>query len=314
MKIVRPKMFIESEPARVKNIILQILIFYAVFLVIALAEAVVPFIFMFSEILAYFESGQYTGINEEYFKFIENLQYQDKFMIITLISTVFGTLLAMIYCRFIEKRPLSSMGFTKKNGLHDYLIGMLIGFAMLTSVVLLNILFGAMSFDGLNKSVSIGIILLYLVGFIIQGMSEEVIFRGYLMNSIGGKHSMTLAVLISSGAFSLAHILNPGVTFLGIVNIMLFGIFMGLYMICFDNIWGASAIHSIWNFSQGNIFGISVSGTGSIQTVLYTSADNSKALINGGNFGVEGGLVSTIVLVIACILLFMYMKKKEKIA
>jgi len=312
MKISRPEMFKEAESARVKNIFLQILIFYAVFFVIAFAESIIPMIMMFTDIFSYIQKNNVTVMNKEYIDYIASLQNTDKNMIAMLISTVFGTLLSIIYCKFIEKRPLSSMGVRKNKGIQNYLLGMLIGFIMLAGVVLINVVSGAMNFDGLKNNLNIGLLLLYLLGFIIQGMSEEFIFRGFLMNSIGGKHNMVSAVVISAIAFSLAHISNSGVTPLALINIFLFGAFMSMYMIFTDNIWGVSAIHSIWNFSQGNIFGISVSGTGSGETVFVTSSLDGKSLMNGGEFGIEGGIATTIILLISFAVLFAYMIRKNK--
>lgn len=313
MKIVKPEMFKEAESARVNNIFLQILIFLAVFCVIAAAEAIFPFIAVFGDILNYIQENNVTTIDKEYFDYVNSLQYSDKFMIIMLFSTVFGTLISVVYCRFIEKRQLSSMGIRKDKALSSYFIGLAVGFVMLSGVVLVNLAFGAMNFDGLKSNINIKILLLYLLGFLIQGMSEEFIFRGFLMNSIGGKHSTAAAIVISAVMFALAHILNSGVTPLALINIMLFGAFMSLYMICFDNIWGASAIHSMWNFSQGNIFGISVSGTGYGETIFLTTANEGKSIVNGGDFGAEGGIATTIVLVVSFVVLLIYMKKKDRI-
>ncbi len=313
MKIKRPEMFTQAESARVNNIFLQIIIFYTVFLVIAIAESIVPSFMMIPELMAYIMSDKFTGVNHEYMNFVMEVQARPQNMLATLFSTVFGTILSIVYCRFIEKRPLVSMGMRKKKAVSGYLKGMLIGLGMFSGVVLLNIILGAMSFDGLNPDLNIGLLVIYLFAWLVQGMSEEFIFRGFLMNSIGGKHSMFSAVVISAMAFSLAHILNSGVTVLALVNIFFFGAFMSIYMICFDNIWGVSAIHAIWNFSQGNLFGISVSGTGSGETLFLTESPSGKAIINGGAFGAEGGIATTIILIIAFAILFAYMFKKNKI-
>lgn len=312
MNIPKPDMFKEAESARVKNIFLQIIIFYAVFLVISIAESIVPSVMMIPELMDYIMSDEFTGVNQKYMNFVMEVQARPSNMLATLFSTVFGTVLSIIYCRFIEKRSLGSMGMRKKKAVSSYLAGMLVGFVMFSGVVLLNVISGAVRIEGINPDLNIGLFLIYLCAWLVQGMSEEFIFRGFLMNSIGGKHNMIFAVLISAGAFSLAHILNPGATPLGLFNIFLFGVFMSVYMICFDNIWGVSAIHSLWNFSQGNLFGISVSGTGSGETLFITSPSESKALFHGGAFGAEGGISATVILFIAFIILFLYMFKAKK--
>jgi hypothetical protein len=72
-------------------------------------------------------------------------------------------------------------------------------------------------------------------------------------------------------------------------------------MIAFDDIWGASAIHFIWNFTQGCFYGISVSGTGDTESIFRTVQVSQNSFLTGGNFGVEGSIFTTITLIIACI-------------
>ncbi|HZK27488.1 MAG TPA: hypothetical protein VFD00_08125 [Thermoclostridium sp.] len=57
----------------------------------------------------------------------------------------------------------------------------------------------------------------------------------------------------------------------------------------------------MWNFAQGNIFGISVSGMDMMASVFSFAPTNEGELINGGTFGLEGGLAVTIVLILATI-------------
>lgn len=57
----------------------------------------------------------------------------------------------------------------------------------------------------------------------------------------------------------------------------------------------------MWNFAQGNIFGVSVSGMDIMASVFSFVPTNEGELINGGTFGLEGGLAVTIVLILATI-------------
>ena len=116
------------------------------------------------------------------------------------------------------------------------------------------------------------------------------------MTTIGGSHKTWLAVLISAAAFSLAHAGNPGFGVFSAFNLALFGVFAAMYIIAFDDIWGISAIHSIWNFTQGSLWGISVSGTGGVESIFRTSAKSSISFLTGGEFGIEGSIFTTIVL------------------
>ena len=87
------------------------------------------------------------------------------------------------------------------------------------------------------------------------------------------------------------------------VNLTLFGVFASVYFIKRGSIWGIAAIHSIWNFVQGNLYGIKVSGTESSCSVFSSVSAEGKTLINGGDFGLEGGLAVTVVLVIGILFL-----------
>ncbi len=132
------------------------------------------------------------------------------------------------------------------------------------------------------------------------------------MTTIGGYHSPLLAVGISSAAFALAHVANPGFNVLSCINLVLFGVFAGMYMIYSDNIWGVCGIHSVWNFMQGNFYGISVSGIGDTESVFRTSAITSNSWLSGGKFGIEGSIFTTLVLSAGITAVLLNIRKKSR--
>ena len=182
------------------------------------------------------------------------------FMMIALFSTIGTIVITLIYTKYIEERSLSSVGFTPRLILPRYLVGLLIGGSMCAVAVGICLLSNTMSFDGVRADVSWGVITLFFVGFVIQGMSEEVLLRGGMMMSLANRTPIWVAVLLNSTIFAILHLANAGITALSFVNLILFGIFASLYFLRTDNIWGIGAIHTMWNFTQGNIFGIEVSG------------------------------------------------------
>jgi len=135
--------------------------------------------------------------------------------------------------------------------------------------------------------------------------------RGYMMVSVSRRYSLVLAVLTNSVAFGLLHIFNPGFGPLPLLNIVLFGILESVYVLKRGDLWGACAIHSIWNFMQGNVFGISVSGMGISASPLVAAADPSTAWLNGGAFGLEGGVAVTAVLAVAILLMLFLLPNKN---
>ena len=230
--------------------------------------------------------------------------------IVNLFSTGIMTLTAILFCRWIEKRKAATMGFRRRAWLREYGIGVLVGFAMISLAAALGYLTGAYRFA--FSEFSPLLILGYLLGFIVQGMSEEAVCRGYLMISISRKNPVWLAVVLSSLVFALLHLGNNGVGLLALVNILLCGASFAVYMLKRGDIWGVSAIHSLWNFFQGHLYGISVSGTGGGgNTSILTALTTGKPIWTGGDFGIEGGLCVTIV-ELAALLLFIFVLPARK--
>ncbi len=237
----------------------------------------------------------------------------DWIMLVQLFATVIPTVCTILFCRWIEKRNAASMGLRKSRILREYGIGTLVGILLISVTMLLCTLGGGLTWR--TGQFSLGLWLLFLVGFLIQGMSEEVLCRGYLMVSIARRNSMAWAVALNAVLFALLHILNPGIGILPLINIALFGALESVYVLKRGDLWGACAIHSLWNFFQGNVFGVSVSGTGSGTTILQATAVKGKEWLNGGAFGVEGGLAVTLVTAVTLlILLFLVPTRKDEIA
>lgn len=234
------------------------------------------------------------------------------FMLWNLFSTVIVTAVCLIYCLAIEKRPAKSLGFVKKNAVTEILKGLLVGLSMFGTVVLFGTLCGAFRYQGISQNLSPSLLIAFFFGFLLQGMSEEVLCRGYFMISAARKNSLPAAVLINSLIFALLHLGNPGLSPLAAVNLFLFGFFASILTLRTGNIWCVSAVHAIWNFAQGNLFGLSVSGTGNGPS-LFVFEQTGNALLDGGVFGPEGGLFVTIVLAAAtAIVLFAFPGKKEE--
>lgn len=231
------------------------------------------------------------------------------FNAVSLFATVATIIAVFIYCTKIEKRRLFTLGFCKNGAVSEYLIGLLIGFAMFSAAYGTVLLSGELSFGGFNSKASVGLMLLFFLGFVVQGASEEILLRGYFFVSSAASSSVPTAVFISSALFAAMHLSNPGISFMAIINLFLFGVFAALYFLRRGNIWGISAVHTVWNFAQGNLYGCKVSGMNMNET-LFTSIENGGTLWSGGEFGPEGGIGVTIILAIGIIILTL-MKNKN---
>lgn len=236
-------------------------------------------------------------------------------MLNTLIcSFLFVSLLTFARVKFREKRPISSIGFGRKGFIKKYLLGFLIGLLMFSSVVLLLTISGNIEINNNPESLS-GIsalagVLIVLPGWMIQGGTEEVLTRGWLMPVLGARYNVAVGLITSSMIFGVLHLLNPNVGVLAIVNIVLVGLFLGLYVIKTKDLWGVCGLHAAWNWSQGNVFGFEVSGQKVASGSLMHLKSTGTEWFTGGAFGPEAGLAATLVLSIGIIAVLL-IKEKE---
>lgn len=230
-----------------------------------------------------------------------NLVWSDTFIFtigsVSVVSTIIVTALWVVW---IDRRPLTSIGLRTRRPAWEWLRGMLVGAGLMGLTVALMAVFGAIRADGnflQNPARLLGVagVLLF---FLIQGPSEEVVFRGYLLPVLGARGNLTLGIVVSSVLFSLSHILNPHFGLLPIVNIALAGVLFALYALAEEGLWGAFGLHSAWNWVQGNVFGMPVSGY-IFGPSVFTLSGAGPDWLTGGAFGLEGGIIVTGVLALA---------------
>ena len=110
-----------------------------------------------------------------------------------------------------------------------------------------------------------------------------------------------IALLISSILFAMLHLGNENMSLLPFINLFLAGILLGIYYIHKQNLWFSIGMHLTWNFFQGPIFGFEVSGNKTASIVVQEISGNE--LITGGEFGSEGSLVATVLMMILIIII-----------
>ncbi|MGT2807184.1 CPBP family intramembrane metalloprotease [Streptococcus iniae] len=217
------------------------------------------------------------------------------------------------WLKYYEKRPFSSLGFVKKIWKSEILKGWLVGTSLIIISFLTSYLLGGLSLVSVDfRPLTLLQILSLMPFWFLQGGTEELLTRGWLLPVIKSRTNLIIAIALSSSLFGILHIGNHHVTFLSILSISLSGVLMALYMIKTDNIWGVAGLHGAWNFTQGNIFGVAVSGTNAGSSLFrFQINPNSPEWISGGAFGTEGSLIASIVLMIG-ILILMKQLRQEK--
>ena len=184
-------------------------------------------------------------------------------------------------------------------------IGMLMFLAAVIVLALLDLVVTETAVAGRLNLIALGGTLLIFLGWMVQGAAEEVLARGFLLPVIGTRWGSLAGVLVSSLFFAVLHLSNPNVTLLSLINLGLFGLFAALYALFEGGLWGVFAIHAIWNWTQGNLFGFEVSGSNEMRSgMVFDLMENGPDWLTGGLFGPEGGMIVTFVLIVSIMLVW----------
>ena len=220
-----------------------------------------------------------------------------------------------LYWKLFQKKTLSELGFTQKVG--SYITGVITGTVLVVISVLLVVLAGAISYNGVFENINNGFILLMLGGFICQGAMEEVLCRGIVMGLLMKRTSAPVAIGLSSVMFTIPHLFNMTLSggvfiFFAIVNLFLISIVFSLLTLYYKSIWAACGFHSIWNFILYNIFGMNLSGNDEIKAAVFDMRSVGNNILNGGIYGIEASVVTAIVLAVTVIILFVIINRKGR--
>ena len=243
---------------------------------------------------------------ERIFSFIDS---NNLYFLLIVYSTSLTLLLAYIFARKILKRDKVSLGLVDKKLYKTYGKGILLGMGMLSLIVIILNLTG---FAEIRKnSLNLKLFIAFLPAWMIQGFEEEFLLRAILMNQMAARGKISLAILANSLIFSIFHLGNSGFSPMAFVNLLLVGVIFSLVFYISDSIYMAAGAHTFWNMTMANIFGITVSGYKPIgETILKTSL-KGPAIISGGDFGLEGSIITSLVLVGTLVILIRKIKQKD---
>jgi hypothetical protein len=130
---------------------------------------------------------------------------------------------------------------------------------------------------------------------LLVGLSEELLLRGYLFQTLLRGIGPLLTLFLTSVAFALFHISNDNWTLLGLTNIFLVGVLLGLLYLRSGSLWLPIGLHAGWNLAMV-LFHVPVSGFQVSFSTPFLTTLTGHRLITGGAFGLEGGAVVSILL------------------
>lgn len=179
----------------------------------------------------------------------------------------------------------------KGGPLRDGLAGLGLGFLNCTLIFLILLLTGSCVVTSVRPRPS-GEWLAWAFTLLLVGIAEELMNRGFIMSVLRRTNKPWLIVLVPSILFGLIHLTNPGVTVLSVVNIILVGLVFSYMYYKSGNLWMCVGYHITWNIFQSSVYGMPCSGL--VLPSLVSSEYPAANLLNGGAFGIEGGLLATL--------------------
>ncbi|MDI1240909.1 MAG: type II CAAX endopeptidase family protein [bacterium] len=223
-----------------------------------------------------------------------------------IVSTAIALFVGWLCGRYLEKLPFEALGASFKNRwLLNLLLGLVGGALTFAVGAGVGVLFGGLSFslnsDASANSIASTLLISFLV-FAAAAAFEEALFRGYILQTFVRSGLAWPAIIITSLAFGAVHLGNPNANWFSSLNTALAGIWFGVAYLKARDLWFPTGLHLAWNWTQGSIFGVEVSGlTDIVKQPVLRETDIGPVWLTGGNYGIEGGIATTVALVVSMI-------------
>ena len=174
----------------------------------------------------------------------------------SLVACVLGWVAYRAYVRLIERRR--GVEFGAQGALRELGSGLVIGAALFSATVGVLAALGLYTVQGWRGPAVLIAPLAVSVG---AGVIEELLFRGVIFRIIEASLGTWIALVISAALFGLVHLGNPNATWLAAAAISLeAGVMLAAAYVLTRRLWLPIGIHAAWNFTQGGIFSVAVSG------------------------------------------------------
>jgi membrane protease YdiL (CAAX protease family) len=234
-----------------------------------------------------------------------------------LLNTAVITGSVFIARRWLDRRSIASLGIKlNRQAFLDVLIGILITLPMMGLIFTLEWGAGWLTFEGfawqfdpLNVVLK-GTLSVFLM-FVLVGWNEELLSRGYHLQTLESGLNTFWAVLLSSAVFGVMHLGNPNSEskWSVAIGILLAGVFLAFGYLRTRQLWLPIGLHIGWNFFEGAAFGFPVSGL-DIYRLTRITVDGPE-IWTGGPFGPEAGLVLIPGLILGAALIYVYTRGRQ---
>jgi membrane protease YdiL (CAAX protease family) len=195
------------------------------------------------------------------------------------------------------------IGLPHRRWLRESIAGMLLGFGLITIAVGVIATFFSLRIK-LDLHFKTFILSLFIFGVLLAAaMAEELTFRGYPFQRLVEGLGATGAILVLSALFGAVHMQNPHISdnrwvqVFAFCNTLFIGVVLALGYLRTKALWFPWGLHFGWNAALGLIYGLPVSGISQFSVIAKSKATGPEWFL-GGDYGLEGGMLGTLVILL----------------
>ena len=211
--------------------------------------------------------------------------------------------------KLLEGLPFRALGaaFTKY-WLKHITLGVILGGVTILIAILFAVALGGLGFRVNEAAGFLAVFRALAASFVVFAVAaafEEALCRGYVLQTFARAGLAWPAIILTALFFGAGHLGNPNVNWIAVANTVLAGVWFGIAWIRTRDLWLAFGMHFMWNWLQGSIFGIEVSGLKEISKApLLLELDRGPAWLTGADYGLEGSISCTIALVVSTVAIY----------
>jgi membrane protease YdiL (CAAX protease family) len=213
----------------------------------------------------------------------------------------------------IESRKFSEYGLSLRQALRkDFWVGSLIGFLAISGTLFTMFLFHGFRVTGLalHGAAILSSVVEWGITFLIVGLCEEFMDRGYLQYTLASGIGFWPAAFVTSGLFAAGHIFNANETRVGIVAVVLFGLLLCFFLRRTGNLWCAVGFHMGYDWGQTSFYGVPNSGIVPYHN-LFNSTFSGPQWLTGGIVGPEASVLTPIALLLVALIFNRYYRENR---
>ena len=212
----------------------------------------------------------------------------------------------------LEHRKFSDYGLPPRQALgKDFWIGCLSGFLAISGTLLAMFLLHGFRIAGfaLNGKAILYALAGWAIAFLMVGLCEEFLNRGYLQYTLACGIGFWPAAFVMSGFFAFGHAFNPHETLAGVASVVLFGLLLCFFLRRRGNLWCAVGFHAAYDWGQ-TLFGVADSGIAPYHN-LFNCVFSGPLWLTGGIVGPEASVLTPIALALVALLFSRYYRENR---